>query len=47
MYSMERTLVGRAGEYDVEDGAKTGIEAEAGSLLRRGTLGRSLLGADM
>lgn len=44
---MERTLVGRAGEHGVEDGVKTGIEAEAGSLLWRGTPGRSLFGTDM
>jgi len=47
MHSMKRTLVGRAGEHGVEDEVKTGIEVEAGSLLRRGTLGRSLLEADM
>ena len=47
MYPMERTLVGRAGEHGVEDGAKTCVVTEAESLLWQGTPGRSLLGADM
>jgi hypothetical protein len=34
IYPMERTLAGRAGEHGTEDGANTGVESEAGSLLR-------------
>ena len=43
----ERTLVGRAGEHGVEGGIEADVKAEVGPLLWRGTLGRSLLEADM